>query len=188
MLHLFHAYVRNVSAVSVLCCNKCFRVVSYKYFIWMSHMFHAYVSSVCYKFFICFFLKDRVTDADAHIYERTLTFMNVHMHIVLLWAPPKNLIGPTYVAFKISCFRESWGMCSSSSWLSGPVHAEREEGVRGKKLRAHMTEEAWPSGLAEREGVQGIGRSGRRGIFYAFLRGHTVMEEARIPYRITRTS
>jgi hypothetical protein len=43
---------------------------------------------------------------------------------------------------------------------------EREEGVRGKKLRAHMTEEAWSSGLAEREGVQGDRKERRRDIFF----------------------
>ena len=56
MLHMFHiyvasVYVRNVSSVSVLCCNKCFHVASCKCFIWMLHMFHTHVINVCFKYF-----------------------------------------------------------------------------------------------------------------------------------------
>jgi hypothetical protein len=32
-------YDRNVSVVSVLCCNKCFHVTICKYFIWILHIF-----------------------------------------------------------------------------------------------------------------------------------------------------
>jgi hypothetical protein len=60
MLHMFHTYmsqeyVRNVLAVSVLCCNKCFHIASYKCYIWMLHMFYTHVSSICSNFFFfCF--------------------------------------------------------------------------------------------------------------------------------------
>ena len=52
--HMLQEYVRNVSAVLVLCCNKCFNVASCKYFIWMLHMFHTHVVSVCFKSLIYF--------------------------------------------------------------------------------------------------------------------------------------
>ena len=51
---MLQGYVRNVLAVSFLCCNKCFHVASCKCFIWMLHMFHTHVVSICFKCFICF--------------------------------------------------------------------------------------------------------------------------------------
>jgi hypothetical protein len=56
MFHTYmsHEYVRNILAVSVLGCNKCFHVASFKCFIWMLDVFHTHVSSVCYKYFIYF--------------------------------------------------------------------------------------------------------------------------------------
>jgi hypothetical protein len=42
---MLQLYVSNVSAVSVLCCSKCFHVASYKYFI----LDVAYVSHICCK-------------------------------------------------------------------------------------------------------------------------------------------
>jgi hypothetical protein len=51
-------------------------------------------SSTCYtKLGRSFFLRDLV-NADAHIYERTLTSMNVRTHTLPLWAPLKNWVGP----------------------------------------------------------------------------------------------
>jgi hypothetical protein len=40
--HMLQEYVRNVSVVSVLCCNKCCHIVSCKCFISMLHMFHTH--------------------------------------------------------------------------------------------------------------------------------------------------
>ena len=42
---MLQEYVRNVSVVLVLCCNKCFHVVSYKCF----YLDVAYVSHTCCK-------------------------------------------------------------------------------------------------------------------------------------------
>jgi hypothetical protein len=49
--HMLQQYVPNVSAVSVLCCNKCFFML--QLFIQMLHIFHTHVANVCPKCFIC---------------------------------------------------------------------------------------------------------------------------------------
>jgi hypothetical protein len=41
-----------------------------------------------------FFLRNPVTDADAHKHERILTPMNTYTHTLSLGAPPKNRVGP----------------------------------------------------------------------------------------------
>jgi len=41
-----------------------------------------------------FFLRDPITDTDAHIQERTPTPINARMQPLPLWAPPKNQVGP----------------------------------------------------------------------------------------------
>jgi len=51
---MLQEYVRNVLAVSVLCCSACFHGGKLQVFYLMLHMFHIYVASVCSKWFIRF--------------------------------------------------------------------------------------------------------------------------------------
>jgi hypothetical protein len=52
--HMLQEYIRNVSAILVLCCSACFHGVKLQVFYLILHMFHTYVISVCSKYFIHF--------------------------------------------------------------------------------------------------------------------------------------
>ena len=70
--HMLQEYVRNVSVVLVLCCNRCFHVASCNCFIWMLHMFQTHVASVCSKYFICFrhMLHSSVSCCKCFVFQR----------------------------------------------------------------------------------------------------------------------
>ena len=51
---MLQEYVRNVLAVSVLCCSACFHGGKLQVFYLMLHMFHTCVASVCSECFIRF--------------------------------------------------------------------------------------------------------------------------------------
>jgi hypothetical protein len=124
MLHIFHIYVARVCsncfAISVLCCNKYFHVVSYKCFMWMFHMFHAHVASVCSKYFIRF---RRMLHSSASCFKDMFRESRGHGPCVegrgaASWGPADG----------VHTWCPADEACSSSSWLSGAARAEREEG------------------------------------------------------------
>jgi hypothetical protein len=151
---MLQEYVRNVSVVSILCCNKCFHVASRKCFYLDVALFHIHVAGVCSKCFICFrcMLPKKVFSCcKCVVFQRYVQRVMGHGR-----TPGEGRGEPEVSGWGTRC---AWGPAdrarSSSSRLPGPARVEREEGS------------------GERSGRCGAGR-GERGTGYACEAGRGV--------------
>jgi hypothetical protein len=160
VIHMLQEYIQNVSAVLVLCCNKCFNVASCKRFIWMLHMFYTHVASVCVSNVssasdVCCIQVFHV--ASVSCFREVC--LESHGAQTRRWRRGAASQGPT-------CgwgARRAWGpmdgACSSSFRLSGPTRTERG-GIRGKERRAQGRPRRMGAGYAcvadeaDKEGLQ----------------------------------
>jgi hypothetical protein len=64
-------------------------------------LLHIKTTSIKKQYNLGAFFSDLVTDSDAHIHERTLTPINAHTYILLLWAPPNNCLSIVWYIFNM---------------------------------------------------------------------------------------
>jgi hypothetical protein len=73
--HMLQEYVRNVLAVSVLCCNKYFHVANCKFFMWMLRMFH---TLCCKCMFQIFYLRQTYVAFKCFVFQRYVQIVMEH--------------------------------------------------------------------------------------------------------------